>query len=128
MKNKTLKWRLSKLPTSEEVISLVKDKIITQEEAREILFSQETEEDRDEESLKSEIKFLRELVDRLSTKNLIVETIRYIEKPYTKWGWYKPYEVWCGPSNSGNITYLSDNTIYSSITSSNSLSDLNNLM
>ena len=49
---KNLKWRLSKLPTPDEVRELVKDKIITQDEAREILFSQETDEERDKDSLK----------------------------------------------------------------------------
>ena len=51
-------WRLNKLPTTEELRELVKDKIITNEEARDILFNFESEEDRDSESLKSEIKFL----------------------------------------------------------------------
>ena len=64
-----LNWRLSKLPTPDEVRELVKDKVITQDEAREILFSQETEEERDKNSLESEIKFLRELVDKLAKGN-----------------------------------------------------------
>ena len=51
-----LKWRLGKLPSPLEVSTLVNDKIITKEEAREILFKTETEEDRDTEGLKSEIK------------------------------------------------------------------------
>lgn len=40
MTNK-LKWRLSRLPEAQEVAQLVKDKIITIEEARQILFSEE---------------------------------------------------------------------------------------
>ena len=88
---KKLVWRLGKLPSPDEVRELVKDKIITQEEAREILFSQETEEDRDKGSLKEEIKFLRELVQKLSNRSTIIETIKYIEKPYTNLGWYQPY-------------------------------------
>lgn len=61
-----LVWRLGKLPTIEELRDLVKDKIVTNDEAREILFSQETEKERDTESLKKEIAFLKELVDTLS--------------------------------------------------------------
>lgn len=100
---KKLIWRLSKLPTSEELRELVKDKIITQDEAREVLFSSETEEDRDKKSLESEIKFLRELVEKLSkSRTEIVETIRYIESPYKCYPWYSPYTVWCSSSN--NIT------------------------
>ncbi len=94
---KDLKWRLSKLPTPDEVRELVKDKIITQEEARDILFSQVDE--RDKESLEEEIKFLRTLVDKLSNKSQLIETIKYIEKPYYQYNWWKPYEVWCSSSN-----------------------------
>lgn len=104
-KKEILKWRLSRLPTSEEVINLVKDKIITQEEAREILFSTEKEENRDEDSLKSEIKFLRELVERLSRNqpSQVIEIIREVERPYIRWDWYQPYQVWCS-STAGLIT------------------------
>lgn len=106
MKNK-LKWRLGKLPSPDEVIMLVKDKLITNEEAREILFNEETEEDRDKESLQAEIKFLRDLTNRLAdSKSSIVEQIRYIEKPYQQWGWYPSYGSWCAtvPLSNGTIT------------------------
>lgn len=111
-KKETLKWRLSKLPTSEEVISLVKDKIITQDEARSILFSLETEEERDKQGLEAEIKFLRELVDKLANRSSIVETVKLIEQPYIKWHWYQPYMSWC--SSQGN-------TVYTASTSTNLL-------
>lgn len=108
---KTLNWRLSKLPTPDEVRELVKDKIITQEEARDILFSKEEQEDRDKKSLESEIKFLRELVERLSQNNrsAIYETVKYIEKPYIRWNWYKPYGVWCGDNM--NVTTNGNNLL-----------------
>ena len=118
MTNK-LKWRLTKLPTSTEVIELVKNKLISEEEAKEILFSEETEVVITEESLKSEIKFLRELVDKLSSKSQIVETIKYIEKPYYTNGWYQPYQVWCG---SALTTKSSSGTTYLSAGGSNALS------
>ena len=94
---KKLIWRLADRPTPSEVQELVKSEIISKEEAREILFSQEDEKERDKKSLESEIKFLRELVERLSKNNqtTIVEQIRYIEKPYVRWDWYRPYQVWC---------------------------------
>lgn len=93
-----LKWRLSKLPTSEEVLTLVNGKIITTEEAKEILFTNESEQERSEKDLKEEIKFLRELVEKLSSNNQtrIIETIRQIEKPYYTWEWYKPYSAYTG--------------------------------
>lgn len=102
MTKKKLNWRLGKLPTPDEVRELVKDKIITQDEAREILFKEEDETERDIKSLESEIKFLRELVDKLSKNtSTIVETIRYIEKPYIRQPWYQQYEVWCGNTTNG---------------------------
>ena len=132
---KQLKWRLGKLPTSDEVLKLVNDKIITKEEAREILFNEEEQMEVSEESLKSEIKFLRELVDKLSDKSQIIETIKYIEKPYYNNNWYQPYQVWCGSalttSGSSGKAYLSvnsssalsTNTTYTSALSEN-LSDV----
>lgn len=90
---KKIKWRLNQLPTPEELRDLVKDKIITQDEAREILFTEETKEDRDVATLEEEIKFLKQLVNKLSEGRVtkIVETIREVEKPYRHWGWYQPY-------------------------------------
>ena len=97
MTKKNLKWRLSKLPTPDEVRELVKDKILTNEEAREILFSEEIENEKSSEDLKQEIKFLKELVEKLSNNNRsqIIETIRYIEKPYNNYQWIQPYVSWC---------------------------------
>ena len=96
-KKEKLKWRLSKLPTSDEVIRLLNEKLITKEEAKEILFTTESVEDRDKDSLQSEIKFLRELVEKLSEgkSDRIIETIRYVEKPYYRYGWYDPYKFYC---------------------------------
>ena len=40
-----LKWRLGKLPTVEELLQLINNKLITQEEAKTMLFSSEKEVD-----------------------------------------------------------------------------------
>ena len=104
---KELKWRLGKLPTSNEVLELLKEKLITKEEAREILFNEvEGEKEKNEDELKSEIKFLKELVENLSkgNKTKIVETIRYIEKPYHNYGWYQPYQNWSYLTVGGSLT------------------------
>jgi hypothetical protein len=105
-KTMKLNWRLSKLPTPEEVSKLVNDKIITHDEAREILFSSEEVEERDKKSLESEIKFLREIIERLSNdKNRIVEVIREVEKPiYIKTPWWNDYYTWCGGTTYYNAT------------------------
>lgn len=101
-----LVWRLGKLPTPEEIISLVKDKVITQEEARDILFSKEVKEaDRDIESFKSEIKFLRELVEKLSNHkpDTIIRYIEQIRPVYIHQPWITPYTTYC---SAGGTMYV----------------------
>jgi hypothetical protein len=81
------------------VVKLLSSGIITKEEAKDILFNVEEEGERDKKSLESEIKFLRELVEKLSNGKQIriVETIREIKVPYyINQPWYQPYQVWCG--------------------------------
>lgn len=90
----TLKWRLSKLPTVDELTLLVDKKIITQDEAKKVLFNNETEEERDKKSLESEIKFLREVIEKLSDRSRIVETIKTVEHHYNSQPWYTPYGNW----------------------------------
>lgn len=106
-----LAWRLKSLPTPDEVRELFKDKIITQEEAREILFSQETEIEVDKKSLESEIKFLRELVDKLANGNYsrTIEIVREVERPWRRYPWYEPYVVWCN-SSGGTFTVTNSGT------------------
>lgn len=99
-----LNWRLSKLPTPDEVRELVKDKIITQDEAREILFNLESEEERDKKSLESEIKFLREIIDKLAGRSAkLVEVIREVRVPYYQYQWVQPYTIWCGGNGGGGL-------------------------
>lgn len=105
-----IKWRLGKLPDPQEVTLLLKEGVLTKEEAREILFSQVTDEDRDKESLQQEIKFLRDLVNKLSNRYDIVQQIRYIEKPYINTPWWSGYQTYCTNTNetqtsAGNINF-----------------------
>lgn len=110
-KNK-LVWRLSKLPTVEELLALVKDKLITQDEAKEILFNLESVEDRDKKSLESEVKFLRELVEHLAQgRDRIVEVIKEVKVPYYQYPWYKPYEIWCGNGLSNMSLYAKNSSL-----------------
>lgn len=104
-------WRLGSRPTVDEVRELLKEKVITKDEAREILFSLETEEDKDVEALEAEIKFLRQLVEKLSTSRTeIVERIRDVYIPYKKYDWYKPYDVWCSTANAIGGSYTTGTT------------------
>lgn len=99
MKKEEIVWRLKEQPTSENLRELVKDKILATEEARQILFatrSFDEADERDKNSLKEEIKFLRDLVDKLSqNRTNIIEKIKEVQKPYYKCPWYYPYQVWC---------------------------------
>jgi hypothetical protein len=108
-----LVWRLKEQPTAESLQKLVSSGILSKEEAKEVLFNQETEEDRDKKSLESEIKFLRDLVEKLSQGNnsRIVEVIREVERPYKVYPWVQYYNGWCDSvtttgtyDNSGSIT------------------------
>jgi len=105
---KKLVWRLKEQPTSESLQSLVISGLLTKDEAREVLFNSETEEDRDKKSLESEIKFLRELVEKLSKRSQIVEVIKEISVPYYQhYPWYEPYQTWCIATdtiNPGTVT------------------------
>ena len=107
MTNKIV-WRLPNRPTPKEVTDLLGAGILTKDEAREILFNLETDEDRDKKSLQDEITFLRKLVQNLSTnKQVIVETIREVQVPYKQSPWVQPYINWCSTTAnaSNSITY-----------------------
>lgn len=114
MTTKKLVWRLKEQPTTESLRELVKDGVLSKEEAREILFSSETEEERDKKSLESEIKFLRELVDKLSNRNETIKIIETIKPRYHHYPWYNPYVTWCvgyPTTNSGNsVTYTANSS------------------
>lgn len=100
-----IKWRLAKLPTVGELALLVHDGILTKEQGQEILFSLETEEDRDKQSLQDEIKFLRQLVQSLSTRSTIVDHIYSIATPnLTPKPWYQQYQTYCSSSPTSSIT------------------------
>lgn len=64
---KRLNWKLKQLPTGSEVAELVKQKIITAEEARQILFNDGLSDDDTILELKRQIDFLEGLVKKLST-------------------------------------------------------------
>ena len=107
---KKLVWRLKEQPTSESLRELVKDNILTKDEARKILFSLETKEERDVESFKSEIKFLRELVEKLSqNRSQIITTIKEIEVPIIREikrnPWYDPYIAWCNQTTTDSTSF-----------------------
>lgn len=131
---KKIKWRLGTLPTPEELRGLISDKIISKDEAREILFNEVEEGGRDIKSLESEITFLRELVERLSKdKTKIIETIRIVERPYIQYPWFQPYSYWAyGPyvtatgTAAPNMAYaMNGTTMASGSNSLNAVSAMN---
>ena len=99
---KKLIWRLNERPTPTALIELMNNGLLTKDEAKEILFSSENKDERDAKSLKSEIKFLRELVESLSkgSNTRIIEIIKEVEKPYRTYPWYSPYGEWYCSSGS----------------------------
>ena len=111
-----LVWRLATRPTPQEVMDLKDRGLITKEEAREILFTSEEVEERDQrKALESEIAFLRKLAEKMGNQSKIVETIRIIEKPYYNQPWYPAYATWCGGGTitttaGGNGTWVTTGT------------------
>lgn len=100
-----IKWRLGLLPTPDEVGMLTREGIITKDEAREILISHETEEDRDKKSLQEEIKFLRQLVQNISgNPSIIYRTIERIQQPYLTQPWYPAYQAYCSSATTANLS------------------------
>jgi len=89
---KKIIWRLKESPTTEKLSQLVKDGILTKDEAREILFNLTDESERSIESYQQEIKFLREIIDKLSSREKIVEIVK--EYHHYDYPWYKPYWGW----------------------------------
>lgn len=99
-----LKWRLANRPTPAEVIALKEAGLLKDDEAREILFSLETDEDRDKASLQEEIKFLRQLVkDMAVTRQQIITTIKEVEKPYINYPWYGSYQAYCSTNAQNDL-------------------------
>ncbi len=126
---KELKWRLSKLPTPDEVTKLVNDKIITKEEARDILFNEEDKTERDVESLQAEIKFLRELVEKLA-EHKQATLYKYVEQVipvYRQYGWSNPYTIYCTAGTTSSSGPSLNNAVYTGATgtSSSSFSAIN---
>lgn len=106
-----IKWRLQHLPDPEEVKDLFTTGLLTKEEAREILFSLETEEERTKKSLQDEIKFLRSVIQKLSTPSVIIQTIREVQKPYSGLPWYAPYQQYLVAGGGGGGSSLSHQAI-----------------
>lgn len=104
-KTKTI-WRLANRPTPQEVIDLKTAGLLTHDEAREILISQEEQEDRDKKSLQEEIKFLRSLVQNLANNRYqIVNALGNISTPnLPSQPWYVPYQQWMNLSDTSTQT------------------------
>jgi hypothetical protein len=66
---KTLKWRLSELPTAGDVAELVDSGVITPEEAREILFTEASSSDEKVKALEEQLAFMQDLVKQLAGRN-----------------------------------------------------------
>lgn len=116
MNTKKIVWRLKERPTPLEIIELKKAGLLKDDEAREILFSSEDVEEPDKKALESEIKFLREMVQKLSngSNTRIVEIIQEVHRPYyVQTPWYLQYQVWC--SSLQNTQTLGGSTGYNNV-------------
>jgi hypothetical protein len=88
-KNMTKKiWRLSERPTADDLATLVEAKILTNEEAKDIVLRDEKDIPTDQlKEIKDELKLLREIVlSRISEKEVkIIEHHHHDYWPKTSW-------------------------------------------
>ena len=121
---KKIIWRLKESPTTEKLSQLVKDSILTKDEAREILFNLTDESERSIESYQQEIKFLREIIDKLSSREKIVEIVK--EYHHYDYPWYQPYWIWtsCNDSRQSSTDTLTIGTYSGSTALSQNFSDI----
>lgn len=104
---KKLVWKLKELPTAEAIADLVDTKVITPEEARDILFKEEAKQSDEVEALKEMVKTLQEMVhDLLSRQNNItlVPYTKVVEVPIKTTPYWDRYWTCTGTttSSSGN--------------------------
>lgn len=110
-----LVWRLKTTPTVGEVNDLLANGIIDKDEAREILFKFEKEEEADPltlSRLEKELDFLRGLVLKVMSEGTTTNTIiKYIERPEWvpyRFDWIRPYM-----QMTNNLRELPSGTIFS---------------
>lgn len=94
MTKKQLNWRLKDLPDAVDVAELVDKKVITPEEARQLLFNEGKDEGKKFNELEEEVRFLRELCDKLAAKTsggwtTVVHEYRDYSPKYPTW--YRSY-------------------------------------
>lgn len=101
---KTLNWRLKDLPDAVDVAELVDKKVITPEEARQLLFNEGKDEGKKVKELEEEVRFLRDLCDKLAAKSGGWTTVVHEYRNY------KPlYPTWYG-AYGGVINAVGDTT------------------
>lgn len=110
-KKNDLKWRLKDLPDAVDVAELVDKKVITPEEARDLLFSDGKNNTKEElEALKEQIKFqqdtINKLIDKLNSTSTHWNYIQTYEPKYPTRYWLNT-TVTCGNMSvsDSNVTY-----------------------
>ena len=86
-KNQELRWRLKEAPTFSDVERAIELKIITKEEARDLLFSNQNQNDKVKD-LEKEVDFLKGVVEELSKNRNWTTVYKYVEKyPHRPYWW-----------------------------------------
>jgi len=96
-----IKWRLKDLPSAEGVAELVKTKVLTTQEAREIILKHSGTEDR-LSVLEEQVELLRGVLEILATNNRgAVTEINYPARYQTAVNTLKPgqYYTWTSSNN-----------------------------
>lgn len=110
MKN-DLKWRLKELPTAEGVAALVDKKVLTPEEARDILLTEGKQDAASIKELQEQIDFLKELVRTLSLSGRGATAVYYPQYIESR-PWWR--DMYFGSTSTGGMRFLaSSNNAFS---------------
>lgn len=116
---KSLKWRLAKAPTREDVTTMLDKGIITKEEAKELLFNL-TDEKEENKVLKEQIEFLKGVIEKLSNNQPAQTVIQHVHdwRPHVMTVPYRPY--WISTTGGSGMlksaTYTSNSNDYGTTT------------
>lgn len=97
-----LKWRLANKPTLKDVEKMLDLEIISKEEARQMLFSEETENEKIK-ALEEQVEFLKSVIDKMPYNSPQV-VYQYITR-------YVPQYTWTGTPWHGTTVLVGSNTV-----------------
>lgn len=114
MTKKNLIWRLKDKPSVEDVTELLKEQVVTKEEARDLLFNEAGSDSEKLRDLKKQVEYLEDLVKELSksrVQNYPVVTPAYVEKWIERKHWEPSWIYYSSNVSSTGSTFTNNTSI-----------------